>query len=654
METTASSLTSLVNSLTLGQRQRSNRHPGRPKQPTGNNTCRNCGGPYPHKNGRQSCPAHGQQCDYCHKLHHFASLCLSKANAAKPNYNTNTARGGKKFNRRSPRVNQVNTASIADGDSSPDDELICSILNKQRQRSPYTTIDICGTPIETMVDSGASVNIMDAKTYRSIPNAAPRKPTTIRIYPYGTNQELPLLGDIVKSKRHARETTFLRCKSRQDASTELRHSSRTRTNQADPINHHHCAHNYKDLDEWDFNQDYPELFTGIGKLASQQVERHIDKTLQPVAQRQRHIPFHLKQQVVKALLDLKSKDVIEKVEGPTPWVFPIVPVPEPHSPEQVRVCVDMRIPNTAVKRERHVTPTLDNIIADVNGSTVFSKLDLNQGYHQLELKPSSRYITCFSSHLGLCRYKRLNFGISSAAEIFQETIHQVINRIPGALNISDDILVHSRTQEDHDRALAAVFKHLSDNHLTLNKTRCAFNKSSLKFFGHIFSASGMSPDPEKVQAICEAPSPESAGELRSLLGMVGYFSRYIEDFAAITNPLRSLTRRNATWQWSTNQQQALETLKHKLTNAPVMSYFDPTKQTELIVDASPMGLGAVFAQKTANSNEPMHVIAYASRSLTDVERRYSQTEREALAIVWGCEHHHLYLYGRTVHSRDGP
>ena len=155
----------------------------------------------------------------------------------------------------------------------------------------------------------------------------------------------------------------------------------------------------------------------------------------------------------------------------------------------------------------------------------------------------------------------------------------------------------------------------------------------------------MSPDPEKVQAICEAPAPESAGELCSLLGMVSYFSRYIEDFATITDPLRSLTKKSATWQWSTNQQQALETLKRKLTNAPVMSYFDPTKQTELIVDASPVGLGAVLAQKTANSNEPMHVIAYATRSLTDVERRYSQTEREALAIVWGCEHHHLYLYG---------
>ena len=264
--------------------------------------------------------------------------------------------------------------------------------------------------------------------------------------------------------------------------------------------------------------------------------------------------------------------------------------------------------------------------------------------HQLELKPSSRYITCFSSHLGLWRYKRLNFGILSVAEIFQEMIRQLINRIPGALNISDDILVHGRTQEDHDRPLAAVFKRLSDKHLTLNKMKCAFNKSSLKFCGHIFSASGMSPDPEKVQAICEAPAPESAGELRSLLGMVSYFSGYIEDFATITDPLHSLTKKNATWQWSTNQQQALETLKRKLTNAPVMSYFDPTKQTELIVDASPVGLGAVLAQKTANSNEPMHVIAYASGSLTDVERRYSQMKREALAIVWGCEHHHLYLY----------
>ena len=126
--------------------------------------------------------------------------------------------------------------------------------------------------------------------------------------------------------------------------------------------------------------------------------------------------------------------------------------------------------------------------------------------------------------------------------------------------------------------------------------------------------------------------------------MVSYFSRYIENFSTITNPLRTLTKKDATWQWSDSQQQALEMLKHKLTSAPVMACFDPTKHTELIVDAaSPVGLGAVLAQKTANSDEQMHVIAYASRTLTDVERRYSQTEREALAIVWGCERHHLYL-----------
>ena len=246
----ASSLTSRVNSLTLRQHQRSNRHPGRPKQPTGNNTCRNCGGPYPHKNGRQSCPAHGQQCDlYCHKLHHFASLCLSKANAAKPNCNPNTARGGKKFNRRSLRVNQVDTASAADGDSSSNDEFIFSILDKQRQRLPYTTIDIYGTPIETTVDSGVSVNIMDAKTYRSIPNAAPLKPTTIRIYvPLRHQPGTPTTRRTfcycqLKTTRHG--DNILHCQSRQDVSTELRHSSRTRTNQADPINRHHCAHNYK-------------------------------------------------------------------------------------------------------------------------------------------------------------------------------------------------------------------------------------------------------------------------------------------------------------------------------------------------------------------------------------------------------------------------
>ena len=204
-------------------------------------------------------------------------------------------------------------------------------------------------------------------------------------------------------------------------------------------------------------EEYDELFHGLGKLKGYQVKLHIDESVQPVAQPHRRVPFHVRQQLEEQLKRDEEFGVIERIEGPTPWVSPIVVAPKPKSPGQIRVCMDMRQANQAIKRERHVTPSIKEIIGDLNGAKVFSKLDHNQGYNQLELAPESRYITTFGTHLGLMKYKQLSFGISSAAEIFQNVIRETLEGIPGALNISDDILVFGKTQRAHDHTLEAVF-----------------------------------------------------------------------------------------------------------------------------------------------------------------------------------------------------
>ena len=204
-------------------------------------------------------------------------------------------------------------------------------------------------------------------------------------------------------------------------------------------------------------EEYDELFHGLGKLKGYQVKLHIDESVQPVAQPHRRVPFHVRQQLEEQLKRDEEFGVIERIEGPKPWVSPIVVAPKPKSPGQIRVCMDMRQANQAIKRERHVTPTIKEIIGDLNGAKVFSKLAHNQGYNQLELAPESRYITTFGTHLGLMKYKQLSFGISSAAEIFQNVIRETLEGIPGALNISDGILVFGKTQRAHDHTLEAVF-----------------------------------------------------------------------------------------------------------------------------------------------------------------------------------------------------
>ena len=289
----------------------------------------------------------------------------------------------------------------------------------------------------------------------------------------------------------------------------------------------------------------------------------------------------IRKQLEEQLERDECNGVIERVEGPTPWVSPVVVAPKPKQPGKIRMCVDMRQANKAVQRERHITPTIKEVIGDLNGATVFSKLELNQGYNQLELAPESRYITTFSTHIGLRRFTRLNFGICSAAEIFQNAIRETLSGIEGAINISDDILVYGRTQDDHDRALKETFERLRAKGLTLHRGKCVFSENSLEFFGYVFSDKGISDDPKKIEAIVNLQPPSDATEVRSLLGMSNYCSRFIPAYATLTQPLRELTQKDTPWEWTDLHDRTLKQLKNALAEAPVTAYFDPDKPTEI-------------------------------------------------------------------------
>ena len=184
------------------------------------------------------------------------------------------------------------------------------------------------------------------------------------------------------------------------------------------------------------------MIKGTGKCKTEPVRIYVDESQKPIAQPHRRIPFLVRKLVEKQLKQLEKND-IEHAEGPTPWVSPIVVVPKPRNPSEIRICVDMRNLNHAIIRERHIIPTVDDVTSsDLNGCKVFSKIDLNQGYHQIPLHLESRSLTTFSTYVGLFRNKRLNFGLSCAAEVFQKKISDVIRGVPGVRNISDDIILN--------------------------------------------------------------------------------------------------------------------------------------------------------------------------------------------------------------------
>ena len=223
----------------------------------------------------------------------------------------------------------------------------------------------------------------------------------------------------------------------------------------------------------DIRKSYADILTRVGKLKDYRLKLHINKKVKPVAQQVHRLPFGLRDKVDLKLDDLLSKDIIEELpDTPTSWISPLVVAPKPDG--DIRVCVDMRRANEAIIRERHPIPTIEEVLYDLNGSTVLGKVDLKWGFHQVELEGESREIITFVTHLGLYRYKRLMFGISSAPEKYQRIISDVIRGCKGVANIADDLIVPGKDAGEHDKNLHAVLQHLKERSLTLNGAKCQF------------------------------------------------------------------------------------------------------------------------------------------------------------------------------------
>ena len=292
----------------------------------------------------------------------------------------------------------------------------------------------------------------------------------------------------------------------------------------------------------DIRKEYADTFVGVEKLKNYQLKLHINKDVKPVAQGVRRLPFGLRGKVDEKLDDLLAKDIIEEVpNSPTEWVSPLVVVPKPDG--DVRVCIDMRKANEAIARGRHPIPTIEEILYDLNGATIFSKLDLKWGFHQIELEEQSRDITTFVTHRGLYRYKRLMFGITSAPEKYQKIISDVIRGFNGVANIADDLIVYGCDLQEHDRNLHAVLQRLSDSGMTLNGDKCQSRLPKFTFFGHELSNQGVTPCEEKIAAVVNARAPRNISEVRSSVQLVQYSSKFIPNFSQEAEPLRKLLRK---------------------------------------------------------------------------------------------------------------
>ena len=596
-------------------------------------TCHYCGGTYPHKS---QCPAKGKECRKCGKLNHFAKVCRGqKPPASKPSYPRH--KRNEKTNK-----NPLNPVQQADSDSDNTEDYLYNV--NTNKKSPTVRVTVGKHCFDATLDTGASLNVIDRGTYEHMDGVEFKK-TNVKAFAYNAQQPVKFLGKfeaVIETRKRVTVATFYVVKT-PDSGNLI---SSTTAQELGLISLHInklSNNNDRKLDR--ILAKHATVFEGLGKLNDVKIKLNIDRDQASKSQPTRRIPFHIRDKVKHALEALEQDDVIERVPNkqPTPWVSPIVAIPKKDG--GVRICVGMRQANAAIKRVRHPITTVEDISLELNGAKYFSKLDLSQAYHQLELHEDSRYITTFTTHVGLFRYKRLNYGTNAAAELFQHTLQQQLQGLSGVRNIADDIIVYGQTREEHDIALDNCLQRLYSRGFRLNKSKCRFLSNSLEFFGQVFSEAGIQPDPKRVTDLLNAPRPQNVHEVRSLLGMANYSSKYIANFATITTPLRELTKKNTKFEWNEIHQKAFEQLTSALTSAQCMAYFDMQKDTFVTVDASPVGLSAILSQRTPGQDDDK-VISYASRALTAVETRYSQTEKEALAILWGIEYFHLYLYGK--------
>lgn len=579
--------------------------------------CKFCGKYHEFK--KEKCPAYGKECGKCNKPNHFATVCTNdySSGATSSQYKPK-----KKFHKK--KVHQI--AEEEDDDSS-DAEWIYNVSSNKTEKQVKCLMEIGKQTVAFQVDTGASINILPVNFVDNF------SPTETRLKVWNNANYVPL-GEqrvVVKNPKTNKKynVNFIICHDDFVPILGLRASEQMSLISVESDNFER-VHKVDDCNDV-FNN---ELGTFRGKHSLKIKENAI-----PIVMPNRKVPVALKQPLKNELDRLTNLNVLKPVDEPTEWVSQSVLTPKKNG--SVRLCLDPQELNKVLLREHYTLPTLDDTLHELTQSKVFTKADLASGYWHVKLDDESSKLTTFQTCYGRFRWLRLPFGLSVSAEIFQKKLTSIFSDLEGIVCIADDIIIHGKDDQEHDARMLKFIERCKKEGVKLNKEKLEQKVTSLTFMGHKITKDGLEVDQEKVKAIENFPAPTNVSQLRSFLGLTNFVSKFINNSAEIIHPLHNLLRKNVSWNWSSSQEKAFNKIKEKISKSAKLSYYDPTKELVLENDASEYGLGTAVMQE----GKP---IAYASRALSDTEKNYAQIEKEMLAIVYGLEKFHHYVYGREV------
>ena len=390
-------------------------------------------------------------------------------------------------------------------------------------------------------------------------------------------------------------------------------------------------------------EDSTSSHSTLGDLG--EAHLHLDTAKTPKQLPCRRIPFALQAKVKRQIAELVERGVLTPETEPTEWVSQMALAEKANG--DIRICIDPAPLNEALMREHYKLPTLDDVLGQLNGARLFTKLDVKEAYWHIRLDEESSKLTTMITPFGRYRWLRLPFGLKVSSEIFQRKITEALDGLINTTNVADDIVVAGRGEDEEEARVnlrqnsQQLKQRCKERHILLNDTKEIAEEPKITFMGHLLTANGISPDPAKVTAIKNMPAPTDVSAVRRLCGTVQYLARFIPNLAQHLEPMRVLTRKNADWNWTAECQQAFEKIKNLITEDALLAYFDMNKELFLQVDSSQSGVGCFLHQ----DGRP---IEYASKTLTDTQRRWAQIEKELLSVVIGLERFDQYTYGRKV------
>lgn len=571
-----------------------------------------------HEKGK--CPAWGKTCAKCQGRNHYARVCKNK------NYYKTKIHEVKEDECESTSSVMLNSLKVVHELKREIPERIVTCWEKE--------LEVEGKNISFKLDTGAELSVLPFELLKRIKKNFELRPTRIRLVAYGSD-EFRLI---------AKGMITLTCNCRDGLKKDIEFVVVDVKSQMPLLGLAACI-DLALIARIDMVSDiklpngilekYAIVFEGLGCFPTTykiEVDDRITPKISPI----RRVAYSLTEKLKRKLDDLEKQGIIRKVEKPTEWVSSLVIVEKKNG--DLRLCLNPKYLNEAIKREHYLIPNIDDIMYQLNNKKWFTVLDMKDGYWQVPIDAKSSDLCTFGTQFGRYQFRRLPFGISSAPEIFHRKNVEVFGSIPGVAVYFDDIVVTGETEEEHDANLSCVLEKAVQYNIKFNKSKIQYKSNFVKFVGQIFSKDGVTPDKSYTEAIVDMKSPVNKTELMRILGMAKYLCRFIPNMSKLTAPLRELTKNDIHWQWLDEHESSLRNLKQAIVSAPVLAYFDFTQSIVIQTDASKDGMGCCISQNN-------HPVAFASRSLTPTEQKYAQIEKEMLAIVFAVEKFSTFIYG---------